>query len=181
MTENEFKFVTCRSYAVLVNYTGHTADRIIVPCFYQGKPVKEIGAGVFYEHSEIKEVFLPYTVERIDVNAFGWTRQLRSVSIGDPEKEATAICSIESYAFQYSTLGQIELQAKMIEIDDYAFANCSIKSIVMPTCIDLRVEDHAFSNSRLQYIQAPLLSKGVISSIRELKKSKRRNSYNANY
>ena len=78
--------------------------------------------------ADLREVDIPYTVEKIDYCAFRNCASLTNIDLPD------ALTNIGSYAFEGCTgLTSIELPDALTSIGDYAFKNCTVlKEIIWP-------------------------------------------------
>jgi hypothetical protein len=170
---NEYEFLACRQSAALVKYTGSAKQVVIPPCF-DGKPVIEIGPGAFANHFEVTSIILPQSIERIEVNAFGWARNLAFVGTDLPEGDDIPEMSvlpptvrfIGPRAFEYNVgIKKLTILGEEVEIDDYAFASSHIEEVFLPNCRELNLQTGAFIHcAKLKHFVAPLADAGTISS-----------------
>ena len=80
-------------------------------------------------HISTDSLFLPNTLRA--VGGFGGNNSVRYVHIPD------GVTTILENAFNYSTLGSIEMPSRMAFIDEYAFYGCeSLNRVVMPDSLD---------------------------------------------
>ena len=84
-------------------------DKIIVP-----EGVEEIGNGTFYK-SLVKEVVLPKSLKKIDMNAFIYCKALKHIIIPSSVEE------IGSFAFAFSGVEEVEIPSMTKKIGSYAF------------------------------------------------------------
>ena len=95
-----------------------TDTEIIVPKFYNKKPVTGIGEYAFYNCDSLINVIIPNTVTSIGAEAFSCS-SLTSVTIGDGVK------TIGEYAFyNCDSLTSITIPDSVTSIGDYAFTRC---------------------------------------------------------
>ncbi len=171
---DDFVFVACRRSVKLVRYNGNAA-KVVVPALCEGKPVTEIGPGAFASNYEIKALALPPTVELVDVNAFGWARNLAYIGGTEIPKEGkiqetsvlpASVRSIGPYAFNWNfAMKKLVILGDEIKIDDYAFASSNIEEIFLPNCTELSLGTGAFAHcTKLKRFVAPEADAGMIPS-----------------
>ena len=99
-------------------------------------------------HISTDSLFLPNTLRA--VGGFGGNNSVRYVHIPD------GVTAILENAFNYSTLGSIEMPSRMAFIDEYAFYGCeSLNRVVMPDTLD-RIGRGCFSYcAELESIDIP--------------------------
>lgn len=99
-------------------------------------------------HISTDSLFLPNTLRA--VGGFGGNNSVRYVNIPD------GVTTILENAFNYSTLGSIEMPSRMAFIDEYAFYGCeSLNRVVMPDTLD-RIGRGCFSYcAELESIDIP--------------------------
>lgn len=168
-----FEFVVCRRSAKLVKFKG-AAEQVVIPAFFEEKPVTEIGPGAFASNYEIEAIVLPPTVEFIDVNAFGWARNLAYIGtelleegeIPETSVLPASVRSIGPYAFDWNfAIKKLVILGEEIKIDDYAFASSNIEEIYLPNCTELSLGTGAFAHcAKLRKVVAPKADTGMIPS-----------------
>ena len=91
----------------------------------------KIGAGLFFQLSNITEITLPQSVTQIGRYAFEYCKDLEKVIVGN------STISIDYSAFRYcEKLKTVELPATISSIDSQAFCNCnSLVSINLPNSL----------------------------------------------
>lgn len=171
---DDFEFVACRRSAKLVKYYG-TAEQVVIPAFFEGKPVAEIGTGAFASNYGIISVILPKNnIERIEVNAFGWARKLAYIGVEVPTGDETpaesvlpaSVRYIGANAFDWNFfIKKLTILGEAVEIDEYAFASSNIEEIFMPNCTALRLGTGAFIHCvKLKRVIAPKADTSMIPS-----------------
>lgn len=105
-------------YYIVTGIGTCTDDYIIIPMYYNEKPVKEIGEGAFCGE-EFIGVNVPVTVEYIGRDAFSICYNLKYVSLGYNVK------TIDAYAFGFcDKLVYITIGAELEAINSSAFYCC---------------------------------------------------------
>lgn len=101
---------------------------IVIPRFYNGKPVTEIGESAFQNCSSLISVIIPNTVTTIGDSAFDGCSALTSLAL------PYTVTSIGDYAFSdCSSLTSIIIPNNTSTIGESAFAYCSsLVSIILP-------------------------------------------------
>lgn len=171
---DDFDFIACRRSAKLVKYNKGVAEMVVIPTHVEGKPVTEIGPGAFASNYQIKTIVLPSTVEIIDVNGFGWARNLAYIGteiskegeIPETSVLPTSVRYIGPYAFDWNfAMKKLVILGEEIKIDDYAFASCNIEEIYLPNCTELSLGTGAFAHcTKLKQVVAPKADAGMIPS-----------------
>lgn len=166
---DNFEFVACRRTAKLVKYTG-TVNRVVIPAVFEGKPVTEIGPGAFAKN-QLEAIVLPPTIEVIDVNAFGWARNLAYIGAEIPEGEIpemsvlpAAVRYIGTNAFDWNfAMRKLTILGDEVEVDDYAFASSNMEEVYLPNCTDLKLGTGVFAHcANLTKISAPKANVGMV-------------------
>lgn len=109
-------------YDDTVTITGYTGSEtaLVLPGTIEGKPVKSIGYGAFFNNLELQGVIIPSGITSIESQAFYGCSSLNSISISG------TVNSIGSDAFSgCSSLRKITLPAGVKKLESYTFANCS--------------------------------------------------------
>lgn len=89
---------------------------VIIPDYYNGKPVKEIGDEAFAYNTTMKTLYLPSTVEKIGVSSFSNCRALSTINFSEGLK------TIGENAFQHCTsLLYVRLPDGLETISESAF------------------------------------------------------------
>ncbi|MCI9009703.1 MAG: leucine-rich repeat domain-containing protein [Clostridia bacterium] len=156
----------------IVKFPYATIYILIIPPYYNGKPVTSIGELAF-DNCDMRTAQLPDTITNIGVGAFKYCDELRSINI--PEK-----CErIEEYAFYCCSPLKIDnIPDSVYEIGQYAFAGCGgitditlprnlkiinegllsgcggLKNITFPEALT-EIKKSAFSGSGLETIELP--------------------------
>jgi len=130
--------------------TENISGDIVIPPFYNGKPVTGIGGEVFKEKKLLTGVKMPDSITWIGWDAFDECTALKSVSLSKNLDEF-------SQTFRgCSALTEIILPEGLKLIAEDAFAGCeSLENIIIPVGIE-SIGSYAFSNcSRLKKIIIP--------------------------
>jgi hypothetical protein len=77
-----YEYVVEEGHVKILHFNGDDgATSITVPSEIEGKPVTVIGEDAFRQYTELEEVILPETLERIENDAFGRCFSLKSITI----------------------------------------------------------------------------------------------------
>lgn len=111
----------------LTTYTGDS-EVVEIPMMTTEGAVQVIGSSVFSENKTIKEVIVPFGVERISTAAFRACSNLERVTIPD------TVTIIEEEAFRFCVkLRGVELPSALHTFGDSAFSDCDIlEKITIP-------------------------------------------------
>ena len=122
---------------------GPRRGAAVIPAVLGGFPVTAIGAGVFYECSELTSVTVSDSVEFIGPNAFYECRNLTNAVIGNGTKV------IGEHAFHgCSSLISASLGNSLESIGQYAFYLCSqLSDVLLPDSV-ISIGAGAFSSCR---------------------------------
>ena len=150
----EYRLSDDKTYYIVTELGEETRTRFSIPATHNELPVKEIDELAFYQKTNIIQVILPDSIERIGKNAFNGCSSLEKVSFGKSlrtiEGKAFYECgklgavtvpncltSIGEKAFYYcSSLASINIPNGITDIGDGAFSSChSLKSIIIPNSI----------------------------------------------
>ncbi len=144
---SNFIFEVGRRNAKIVGYTGN-ASNVVLPLFYNGCKVTEVGDGAFEGNTVIRSVTAVYCIEWIGEHAFA-SSSLTSVSLGESVKY------IGKSAFaECTSLSSVSMQS-VKSIDEFAFFNCkSLSSIVLPSTLD-SIGLRAFAKTALKTVTLP--------------------------
>ncbi len=148
------------------------SDEIVIPAFYNGYPVTEIGRRAFENNVNLKKVTLPDTIKCILNFAFAGCTALESIDLPD------GLQDIQSHAFSGSGLKKLELPDSVTNMPFSIFDNClnlesfrwskglidipikflentpKIKSIVLPDSITV-ISTDAFVGSSVESVKIP--------------------------
>ena len=141
-SELEFKLSEDRKYYTVVGKGSYPDKDVIIPEFYEKKPVIAIGDGAFAGTSGIVSITVPAKVTTIGANAFSQMPDLKTVTLADGvtdlgEKAFFACPELESVSFgntitkiKKSTfedcekLAEINIPDTITEIEHSAFYSC---------------------------------------------------------
>ena len=151
------------SYYIVDDYTGSHSE-VIIPPYYNGKPVKEIDDYAFCPNDDVVTIRIPSTVNKIGGNAFWGCSKLKNINIPNGITEIDistfadckslvtivipeSVTEISSSAFEGCTsLRNITLPSKLERIGFSAFEGCtSLKKIIIPASVTI-IDDDAFWN-----------------------------------
>lgn len=115
---------------------------IVIPKYYNGKPVTKIGEGAFLNKEYLTSVIIPEGVLTIGTGAFRECKNLQTVVI------PSTVTSIGAYAFyNCSLLTSITLPEGLTEIKAYTFYNnCSLYGTLTIPYGVVRIDESAFEN-----------------------------------
>ncbi len=159
-----FNLDSTGSHVIISGYNG-TDITVVVPSTFLGLPVEEIGNGAFSD-KDIEAVILPSSIKKVGHRAFYYCENLVSISVPSDNN----ICSVGQNAFDYTPIkeavsvdspfylgnclvlistsasGKLELPSGILGIADYAFADSSFTSVVIPESVT-NIGRYAFSNA----------------------------------
>ncbi|MDC7239696.1 MAG: hypothetical protein PQJ50_04980 [Spirochaetales bacterium] len=119
------------SYAVITYYAGKTDEIVIVPSILGGAEVREIAPQAFGHHSEIRAVYLPDTVSKVEDWGFYDLNEALIISFANPEVE------IGDGAFQSSGNAALYLP----ESSSITEAGGKVKTSVGSTSLTVQIEN----------------------------------------
>lgn len=145
-------------YTVSAGKFYETESRLVIPAEWNGKPVIAIGGNAFTGHTEIEEVVLPASIERIRANAFADCINLKSVvfaadNFARAVGPQTSLREIGDGVFSGCTnLGTFSLPYGVERIGARAFAGTDLSEATIPNTVNY-IGIAAFDGcSRLQTI-----------------------------
>ena len=126
-------------YVMIAGMGGCTEKDVVIPSHINGKPVTVIDEDAFCE-SDITSIVIPWTVRKIDEDAFVDCKNLVSVTLSE------GLESISNSAFYGCTaLKSITLPASLRGVSSYAFRGCiSLEEVVILG--DTRLENGIFQD-----------------------------------
>jgi hypothetical protein len=115
----------------VVKCDKNASGALVIPSFYEGKPVTSIGNGAFYDCSSLTSVTIPDSVTSIGRSAFSGCSRLTSVRIPD------SVTSIGDRAFRYcSNLTSVTIGNSVTSIEGWTFDYCgSLTSVRIPESV----------------------------------------------
>ncbi len=166
-----FSYEIRDGHAIIQSYTGFLR-RVTIPETLGGYPVTEIASYAF-EYTDVSEVKIPASVEKIGIRAFEKCMSLESLTVAEgnpsyrsvdgvlfcadgteliryPQAKSGAytvpdgVTSLAAYAFSDCTvMTQIKLPATLVSVGDYAFSGCRFSSVTLPSSLHI-LSDGAF-------------------------------------
>lgn len=135
----------------LVHIGSCTDTAIIIPSYYNGKPVTTIADGAFMNNEQIVSVVIPDGVLTIEGGAFRGCTSLESITISN------TVTRIGEYAFfKCAGLTSITLPANLKVVETYAFAECiSLSEVILPYGITNIKKKAFYGTVSLQSISLP--------------------------
>ena len=125
----------------VTKYVGADSE-VIIPPFYNGLPVTEIGKTAFMDCEGLYAVIISENVQKICNNAFIYCTELSSVEL------PSTLLEIGANAFSYSGISHINLPENLVKIDRQAFSYTKLTSIVMPDSLE-ELGEFAFTGCAL--------------------------------
>jgi len=115
----------------VVKCDKNASGELVIPSFYEGKPVTSIGNGAFYDCSSLTSVTIPDSVTSIGRSAFSGCSKLTSVRIPD------SVTSIGDRAFRYcSNLTNVTIGNSVTSVEGWTFDYCgSLTSVRIPESV----------------------------------------------
>ncbi|MCQ2973294.1 MAG: leucine-rich repeat domain-containing protein [Bacteroidales bacterium] len=134
-------------YCRLLSYHGDR-KKVIIPFEIETLIVKEIGSKCFANNDNIEEIVFEEvnSVETINYEAFKNCKNLKKITF------PYAINSIDSSVCEDCiSLEEVKLNYRLTEIQNNAFKNCNLKSIIIPDNVT-KIGSEAFSCKKLTNI-----------------------------
>ncbi|MFT4689306.1 MAG: hypothetical protein ACI9OD_001513, partial [Limisphaerales bacterium] len=123
---------------------------LIIPSFWEGKPVTSIGDQTFDRCESLTNVTIPDSVTSIGECAFAKCKSLKSVTIPD------SVTSIGGRAFWQSGLTSVTIGNSVTSIGDQAFLSCkSLTSITIPNSVTSIAKDTFYRCKSLISVTIP--------------------------
>lgn len=128
--EGNLEYSVYTSYVAVTGYSGNES-RVVIPDYYQGRPVKKIEGSVFSHNTSLTEIVISDNVTVIGDYAFYYCENLVSVKL------PSSLESIGNDVFGYcASLAYIDIPEGVTSIGSYAFYNCSsLSNVEMPDSI----------------------------------------------
>lgn len=146
-TPSDFVIELENKTAKIVKYTG-TSSNVVLPLFYNGYKITDIGNGAFEGNTKIRSVTVVYCIEWIGDHAFAST-SITSASLGESVKY------IGKSAFAECTSLSSLSMPSVRSIGDFAFFNCrSLSGISLPASIET-IGLRAFAKTALKTVTLP--------------------------
>ncbi len=160
--EGKDKYFEGEHHYIVIGVSNADANKIVIPAYVDGKPVRTIADSAFYANANIVSVEIPSTVTKIGERAFASCISLMSIEVSpDSEKFKSVdgnlytkdgaellqyatgksdsafavpedVITIGSYAFANARINSLTLNAALTEIQEFAFAGLDIVSIDIP-------------------------------------------------
>jgi len=124
----------------VVSYSGSDKD-VIIPETYNSLPVTEIDIWAFRENMGLKSVFIPKSIMKIGVTAFGENKDLVSVKVdpSNPVYRSEGNCIIQRYNKDdvlFIGFSNSVIPNSVKSIGDWAFSDCAdLTSISIPNSV----------------------------------------------
>lgn len=111
-----------------VSHYGGSASSVVIPAYYEGKPVKQIDSFAFSACRNLTSITMPDTITKIGDEAFRNCESLKTIVWSD------SLESIGEWCFWYcKALTKLEFPSSLKSIGDIAFAHCtSLTSVTIP-------------------------------------------------
>jgi len=111
-------------------YSGNSTE-VAIPGMLGGRPVREIGAGAFAGHSEIKEVYFENGVSVIGAGAFSGCTSLEVLVL-----PPSVVIIEENAFFGCTSLSEVDFAGGLKKIGEGAFADCALEYAYLPATLD---------------------------------------------
>ncbi|MBQ3005536.1 MAG: leucine-rich repeat domain-containing protein [Clostridia bacterium] len=164
-----FEYVIENKKAIIIKCERNTKGVVKVPEKIEGCDVISIGNHAFFNCTEIEEIILPDTVEKISTFAFAYCDNLKKVNI--PKK----VSELKPFTFvDCVSLKAVSLPDKIKEIPMGLFMRSGIENIVIPSSVETISYKAVIDCESLTSVTLPqnlkLLSEGAFTNtaIKEL-------------
>ena len=148
---NSYPFgLTFNMNGAIRGYSG-TAEELVIPEFYEGVQMVEIGQSAFENNKTLKKITLPNSIKKIGYNAFLGCEKLESIVLSENLE------SIGSSSFEDCiSLKEIDIPASTKDVYYDVFLNCvSLKSVTLHEGLE-SIGSNAFDTcTQLKSIQIP--------------------------
>ncbi len=154
----DYEYTVGADGSVTITAYNGSSKNVAVPDTLGGKPVKEVGEGVFAGHTEISGLYICEGVSKIGASAFAGCTALTAIILPESVKE------IGDDAFSGCTsLSLIDFTSGLVKIGARAFSGCgSLGYLYLPETLTY-VGDRAFSGcASLEFIVAANASDSAI-------------------
>ena len=138
-TDITYKLSADKTYYIVTG-GSKSATSIVIPDYYNEKPVKMIADSAFSSYTGLSAVTIPITVERIGASAFERCTALKSITIPD-----SVIVLGENCFSRCSNLETVTLSNRLKAIYLMAFASTGLKEITIPKSVKL-ISDQVFQS-----------------------------------
>ena len=128
------------SFIKLVKYLPDDIEIVRIPAEINGKPVTRIGDNCFYNHSEIKKIQLPLSLEKIEDSAFEKCAGIKNLIL------PSSVSYIGINAFRECTgLRKVVLSPKLKILNQGVFSYCRLENteFIIPEGLQ-EISDNAF-------------------------------------
>ena len=134
-----------KDQSVLFRYSLSNGDEFVVPF-----SVKRIEKNAFYCCDKLRTISIPALLTTIEENAFYGCSRLQSIVI--PQ----SLTKIKKSTFMKCTsLSSVTIPSSIVSIDDYAFCRCnSLKNILIPSSVK-HIGKHSFEFTAIKTIRIP--------------------------
>ena len=124
----KFKKTPNKQGYTLVSVGKCRDERVVIPSYYNGKPVTTIGAHAFDGYDVELTLSIPTTITTIEKMAFARSG-LRSIHLG----ELTELTLDMGAFYECTELTEVVLPARLTALPDAAFAGCTaLEELVLP-------------------------------------------------
>jgi len=136
-----------------LGYNNSALTEVVLP-----EGLKTIGDNAFWG-AELKEIYIPGSVEYIGEKAFAYCNELEKAVIGEGAEELG-----DSTFYNCVSLMEVSLPSTLKRIGGCSFGECSsLETVTLPDSLEI-IADGAFEYSGLKYIEIP-------GSVTEIKSS----------
>jgi hypothetical protein len=127
----EFTVSEDESYVEVTGMGDCEDTAVVIPAKYEGLPVKAIGKKAFMGQENIKSVYLPNGIEKINAQAFSSCNSLEKVTL------SSTLISIEYAAFyDCINLQNFALPKGLVRVGDFSFRGCEkITKLSLPDSV----------------------------------------------
>ena len=139
---------------VVNSYKG-TDSNVIIPSFYKGLPVTEVGTFAFsndFCEKSLNSVIISENVTKIGNGAFTYCFELTEAEL------PSTLLEIEIEAFSYTAITEINLPQGLAKIGQKAFTFTKLKSIVIPDSVT-DIGEFAFKGCK--QLQSAVIGNGL--------------------
>ncbi|MBJ7397082.1 MAG: leucine-rich repeat protein, partial [Akkermansiaceae bacterium] len=148
--EGDFDYTTTGGKVTINAYVGTAGGVVVIPATIGGFQVTAIGNKAFFE-SNVTEVFIPFGVTTIGVEAFAGCREMELISL------PSSLASIGNSAFQScDKLNNVIIPNSVISLGANAFESCrDLANVTLPSNLTLIQSGTFFACPNLATITIP--------------------------
>ena len=141
--EDIFTYTVSGNGVIITGYRASDSN-VIIPTYYYGYPVREIGEYAFADNKIITSLYVPGSVKEIRPYAFNNCTNLVSVKL------SKGLLYIGNDAFKGCSITSIIFPSTLLSIADRAFQGCKLSSVIFPDSLsDIQIGPNMLCGNNL--------------------------------